>query len=159
MLGALVVLGSAPVWGQNAELEQTEVRTPTAPEEKPPSSYNFAAARSLLPELPEPPGDAGPPVPPSTRNVLDLEYNFCYTQGMKTAISVPNDLFQAAEETARRLGLNRSELYQRAMAEYLHHHGDAGITDALNTVYGTEASGVDPVLGQMQKASLPQNEW
>jgi len=78
---------------------------------------------------------------------------------MKTAISVPNDLFQAAEETARRLGLNRSELYQRAMAEYLQNHGDAGITDALNTVYSTEASSGDPVLGQMQKASLPRDEW
>ena len=84
---------------------------------------------------------------------------FVILENMKTAISVPDDLFQAVEETARRLGLSRSALYQRAMAEYLQHHGDEGITDALNTVYATQESGVDPVLDRMQIASLPREDW
>jgi len=32
---------------------------------------------------------------------------------MKTAVSVPNDVFRAAERAAKRLGISRSELYAR----------------------------------------------
>ena len=38
---------------------------------------------------------------------------------MKTFISVPDSLFDVAEELARRTGLTRSELYTRALAEYV----------------------------------------
>lgn len=45
-----------------------------------------------------------------------------YTNGMKTAISVPNRVFQHGERLAKRLELSRSELYSRALAEYLERH-------------------------------------
>jgi metal-responsive CopG/Arc/MetJ family transcriptional regulator len=78
---------------------------------------------------------------------------------MKTAISLPDGLFQAAERAARRLGISRSEFYQRALASFLERQRDALLTDALNEVYRTEAPAVDPILDRMQRASLPRESW
>ena len=54
---------------------------------------------------------------------------------MKTAISLPDKLFQDADEFARRAGLSRSELYATAVAEYLARRNDAVVTARLDAVY------------------------
>ena len=80
---------------------------------------------------------------------------------MKTAISIPDPLFGAAERLAKRLGLSRSELFQRALQAFLQQHNDDGVTEALDKIYGP-ASGdgsLDPLLEQLQLASLPKDEW
>lgn len=92
--------------------------------------------------------------------ILDVGYNFGYTFGMKTAISLPDELFEAAERVARRLGLSRSELYQRALAKYLESQNGAAITAELNEVYSTQDnSRLDPVLDKLQRASLVREDW
>ncbi len=79
---------------------------------------------------------------------------------MKTAISLPDELFEAAERVARRLGLSRSELYQRALAKFLEGQNDAAIIAELNQVYSTEEnSRLDPVLYHLQRASLAREDW
>lgn len=78
---------------------------------------------------------------------------------MKTAISIPDPLFNAAEEAARRLEISRSELYARALEEYLAARRDGEITKRLNEVYAEEPARVDPVLAHMQFASLPSEPW
>jgi predicted transcriptional regulator len=79
---------------------------------------------------------------------------------MKTAISIPDPLFAAAEELARRMGLSRSELFQRAVKDFLEEHKDAVVTEALDEVYGKEDAGrLDAVLEQLEIASLPREEW
>ncbi len=80
---------------------------------------------------------------------------------MKTAISIPEDLFRVAEQAAKRLGVSRSEFYRRAIGAFLHGNNDELITDALNEVYDDQAGKgyVDPTLLQMQLASLEQEEW
>ncbi len=79
---------------------------------------------------------------------------------MKTAISLPDDLFAAADQAAKRLGLSRSQLYQRAIAGYLERHGESLVTEALNEVYGADAPALpDPVLAAMQRASLGEEHW
>jgi metal-responsive CopG/Arc/MetJ family transcriptional regulator len=78
---------------------------------------------------------------------------------MKTAISIPDPLFQAAEEFAQEQGLSRSELYARAIQNYLQQHRYHGITDALNQLYATEASQLDPALVAAQARILPKDEW
>ena len=55
-----------------------------------------------------------------------------YVYGMKTAISLPDDLFESADALAERLGLSRSELYATAVAEYLAKHRDEDVTGRLN---------------------------
>ncbi len=78
---------------------------------------------------------------------------------MKTAISIPDDLFRAADRAAKRLGLSRSELYQRAIVHFLQRPGDRVVTEALNRVHDTGATGTDPLLDRMQRVSLPKERW
>jgi metal-responsive CopG/Arc/MetJ family transcriptional regulator len=78
---------------------------------------------------------------------------------MKTAISLPDDLFESADELAERLGVSRSELYAEAVAEYLAKHRNEDVTARLNEVYADEATGVDPALRSSQARSLGSSEW
>ncbi|MCK5154161.1 MAG: ChpI protein [Spirochaetales bacterium] len=54
---------------------------------------------------------------------------------MKTAISIPDNIFTAAEITARRLKIPRSQLYTKAIEEYLDNHNNENVTEKLNYVY------------------------
>jgi metal-responsive CopG/Arc/MetJ family transcriptional regulator len=78
---------------------------------------------------------------------------------MKTAISLPDHLFDEAEETARKLGLSRSELYARAVEAFLEAHRQEGVTAQLNQVYGDQESSLDPALSRMQQVSLQAEDW
>jgi metal-responsive CopG/Arc/MetJ family transcriptional regulator len=78
---------------------------------------------------------------------------------MKTAISIPNPVFEAAEDLAERLGMSRSELYTTAVRRYVESHQAESITAALNEVYAEIDSSVDPVLNQLQWLALPYEEW
>ena len=79
-----------------------------------------------------------------------------YTTGMKTAISLPDNLFTRAERVAAQLNMNRSQLYARALHDYLEIHDPASITAVFNKVYAEESSELDPIL--MQMALLSQDE-
>ena len=78
---------------------------------------------------------------------------------MKTAISLPDDLFRAGDALAKRMRVSRSELYARALAEYVAKHRADQLTQRLNTVYATEDSRLDPGLAQLQDRGLPREEW
>ena len=81
---------------------------------------------------------------------------------MKTAISLPDTLFERAERAASRLNLNRSQLYAQALEEFLDRTDPERITAAFNAVYSTESSELDPVLWQMQSLTLLEeddDEW
>lgn len=81
---------------------------------------------------------------------------------MKTAVSIPDELFESAEGLAQRLGMSRSELYAKALRDYLREHRGEGITERLDEVYGVEegeASGLNAVVAELQGRSLPEDEW
>ncbi len=59
---------------------------------------------------------------------------------MKTAISIPDGLFNEAEITARQLGLARSQLYVKAIREFIEHHNKDKITEKLNALYSQTAN-------------------
>lgn len=85
-------------------------------------------------------------------------------RSVKTAVSIPDGLFESAEGFAKRQGMSRSELYASALREYLAEHEAEGITERLDAVYagerGAEESRFDPVLGRMQAESLPaEDDW
>jgi metal-responsive CopG/Arc/MetJ family transcriptional regulator len=54
---------------------------------------------------------------------------------MKTAVSIPDKIFSAAEKTARRLGIRRSQLFARALEEFIRNHGKETVTKELDAVY------------------------
>ena len=74
--------------------------------------------------------------------------------GMKTAISILDDIFEAAERTKGDMGLSRSALYARAVAEFVERHDSARVTELLDAVYAERDSRLDPRLAAMQFLSL-----
>lgn len=78
---------------------------------------------------------------------------------VKTAVSIPDRIFEAGERLAKRLGMSRSELYSKAVSEFVEAREEKNITRELDRVYGEEDSSVDSLLEQLQAASLPREEW
>ncbi|MBE9140293.1 hypothetical protein IQ254_24365 [Nodosilinea sp. LEGE 07088] len=78
---------------------------------------------------------------------------------MKTAISLPDSVFEEAEVIAQQLGLSRSELYTKALKAYLGKYNRNQILLKLNEVYSKEPSELDPVMARMQFMSLPYEDW
>lgn len=78
---------------------------------------------------------------------------------MKTAISIPDEIFEAAEELAERLGVSRSELYATAVAEYVAAQRSRGVTARLNEVYADESSSLDTALQRAQADALASEDW
>ena len=65
---------------------------------------------------------------------------------MKTAISIPDPLFQSAEALASRMGLSRDELFVRAMENFIQFHDPSDLKARLNAVYAVENAEVPPDL-------------
>jgi metal-responsive CopG/Arc/MetJ family transcriptional regulator len=78
---------------------------------------------------------------------------------MKTAISLPDSVFEEAEALARELGVSRSELYTQALIAHLRKYNRNQILNKLNQVYSQQSSELDPVLAKMQFMSLPCEDW
>lgn len=58
---------------------------------------------------------------------------------MKTAVSLPDDLYERVEQAARQLGVNRSQFYARALTKYLQDLGADPVTDRLNELVAEHA--------------------
>lgn len=78
---------------------------------------------------------------------------------MKTAISLPDSIFEEAEALAQQLGMSRSELYTEALKAYLRRYNREQMLSKLNKVYVKESSELDPVLAKMQFMSLSREDW
>jgi len=78
---------------------------------------------------------------------------------MKTAISIPDPLFEAAERVSKRLGISRSQFYAQAVATYLKSQHLRGVKERLDAVYGCQDSELDSILVQMQDESLLEEDW
>jgi hypothetical protein len=78
---------------------------------------------------------------------------------MKTAISVPDDLFESAETLGKRLGVSRSRLYATALAEFVAKHRGRKVTAQLDALYGDVDSSLDSQLHRLQARSLARNTW
>jgi metal-responsive CopG/Arc/MetJ family transcriptional regulator len=78
---------------------------------------------------------------------------------MKTAISIPDEIYHSADQLAKRLGVSRSELYSKAVLNYINAHKNDAVTKALDQIYAKEKSEIDPVINVMQLKSLPKEAW
>jgi metal-responsive CopG/Arc/MetJ family transcriptional regulator len=80
---------------------------------------------------------------------------------MKTAVSIPDRVFQSAEKLAARMGVSRSELYARAISSLCEKYREELVTEQLNKVYETElaASGVEPGVISIQFRSVAKDKW
>ncbi len=78
---------------------------------------------------------------------------------MKTAISIPDEIFEAADRAARRLGISRSELYATAVHEFIEKNRAEGVTEKLDKVYASSTSELDKNLQKMQAHTLKKEDW
>lgn len=78
---------------------------------------------------------------------------------MKTAVSIPDDLFKRAEELARRLGKSRSQVYREALVEYILRREPRSVTSALDEVADELGSRADPWAAEAGRRVLERSEW
>ncbi|MBA3877077.1 MAG: hypothetical protein C0498_09110 [Anaerolinea sp.] len=78
---------------------------------------------------------------------------------MKTAVSVPDDVFEQAERLARREKRSRSEVYSAALREYIARHEPDEITEALDMTVAAVGEGSDAFLAAADRRVLESAEW
>jgi metal-responsive CopG/Arc/MetJ family transcriptional regulator len=78
---------------------------------------------------------------------------------MKTAISIPDKLFQAADQYAKNHGFSRSNLYAKAVEQFLEQHPTDHITKQLNEVYSDQSSKLEQTLSTIQFNSIEKETW
>ena len=81
-----------------------------------------------------------------------------YSPGVKTAVSIPDPIFEAADRLARRRRISRSELYAEALAKLLDSDESTEITARLDDVYGMQPSGLDAGLAAIQAIAIDE-DW
>lgn len=82
-----------------------------------------------------------------------------YTKSMKTAISMPDDVFHRAERLARRTKKSRSQLYSDAVREYVARHAPEEVTEAMDRVCAELDDGQDPFVSLAGQRTLQKIEW
>ena len=90
---------------------------------------------------------------------LDTPLDGGYTFGMKTAVSIPDDVFQGAEKLARRTKRSRSQLFSDALKEYLARHASDEITDAMDQLCAELDSPTDEFVSSAARRILQRSQW
>jgi predicted transcriptional regulator len=78
---------------------------------------------------------------------------------MKTAVSIPDQLFQRAEELARRLGKSRSQVYREALSEWVCRRDPGAVTAALDELVEELGDSVDNWSAEAARRALEHTEW
>jgi hypothetical protein len=73
---------------------------------------------------------------------------------VKVTVSIPDPIFDAAEDASRRLRMPRSRFYSQAVEALVKIHRVQGVRKALEDLYAAEPSDLDPVLEELQAEAL-----
>ena len=78
---------------------------------------------------------------------------------MKTAVSIPDEIFERAERLVRRRRRSRSELYAAALEEYIARHAPDEVTDTMNRMCEEAGDEEDAFLAAAGRRALSRVEW
>jgi metal-responsive CopG/Arc/MetJ family transcriptional regulator len=78
---------------------------------------------------------------------------------MKTAVSIPDEVYHGAERLARRARKSRSRLYGDALREYLARHAPDEVTEAMNRAVAEVGEPTDPFVAAAARRTLERSEW
>ncbi len=81
------------------------------------------------------------------------------TNGMKVAVSIPDDVFAEAEALAKRLKSSRSEIYSRALGEFIGTHAPDRVTERMNDVVRDVGPEPDDFNVAAGRQVLKKTEW
>lgn len=82
-----------------------------------------------------------------------------YTSGMKTAVSIPNEVYEDAERLALQSKRSRSEIYSTALAEYLARHTPDRVTEAMDSALAAIEPKTDEFLAAAARRVFETSEW
>ena len=101
----------------------------------------------------------GIPVKKRLADALPLVPEPRYAQGMKTAVSIPDEIFEKVERLAEREQRSRSEVYSAALREYVARHAPDETTEAMNQAYDRVGTGPDGFLTVAAQRVMERVEW
>ena len=78
---------------------------------------------------------------------------------MKTAVSIPDDLFKAAQKLAQRTRKSRSRVFSEALKEYVARHAPDDVTDCMDRVCGEVGGEPDRFVAAASRRVLKRSEW
>jgi len=78
---------------------------------------------------------------------------------MKTAISLPDDLFILADDFAKQYGFSRSELYATALRKYINAHRHDDLTERINRACENLHTDLPDEMVRVARARLLETEW
>jgi metal-responsive CopG/Arc/MetJ family transcriptional regulator len=78
---------------------------------------------------------------------------------MKTAVSIPDDLFAQADKLARQAKTSRSDIYARALAEYLDRHMPENVTEQMNRALAEVEADDDSFIAESSRRTLKRSPW
>ncbi len=78
---------------------------------------------------------------------------------MKTAVSIPNELFDVAERLARSTRKSRSRLFSDALREYVARRSPDRVTEAMDNAIAAIGEPDDPFVTAASRRRLQQSEW
>lgn len=78
---------------------------------------------------------------------------------METTVILPEPILNAAEQLAAELEISQNELYVIAIDTFIKSRQRSNVTKALDEIYAVESSELDPLIAQMQFASIPEDDW
>lgn len=82
-----------------------------------------------------------------------------YTSSVKTAVSIPDDIFEEAERLVDRLQSSRSQLDTRALAEFVARYADHRVEATMNAVVAEVGPAVDEFTREAARKTLRRVEW
>ena len=78
---------------------------------------------------------------------------------MKTAVSIPDEIFKGAEQLARRTKKSRSQLFSDALKEYVQRHAAEEVTEAMDRVLAEVGEATDEFVSSAARRTLQRTEW
>ena len=78
---------------------------------------------------------------------------------MKTAVSIPDDIFERAERLALRERRTRSDVHAAALDEYVARHAPDEVTDTMNRVCDEVGDDDDAFLHAAGRRVLDRVDW
>ena len=78
---------------------------------------------------------------------------------MKTAVSIPDQVFEDAERLAKRMKRSRSEVYSRALAEYVARHASDRVTVAMDETLAALTAPREDFARRAAHRVLERSDW
>ena len=78
---------------------------------------------------------------------------------MKTAVSIPDEVFARAEKLARFAGVSRSQLFSAALREYVARHAPDDVTEAMDRIADEVGAAEADFAGAAARRLLVRSDW